>query len=181
MYLRLLSHCKLTRVHGITCSASARHRKVMGSLLGHGKPNNWYLMLYFIAHYHAQLGLLDKGRAIKGLVVCYVVWLGSMIYWMGLWTSVSCVWYGPLLWSGWLSSSSTATPHSNMKIQYNTLWGFAYIKFYHFLKYSHPSPQLGVPKFLLKFWSVGICANSFMKLKLPNFRWRGKLYLQLKL
>ena len=23
------------------------------------------------AHYHAQLGLLDKGRAIKGLVVCY--------------------------------------------------------------------------------------------------------------
>ena len=22
-------------------------------------------------HYHAQLGLPDKGRAIKGLVVCY--------------------------------------------------------------------------------------------------------------
>ncbi len=29
-------------------------------------------------HYHAQLGLLDKGRLINGLVVCYVVWLGSM-------------------------------------------------------------------------------------------------------
>ena len=28
--------------------------------------------------YYAQLGLSDKVRAIKGLVVCYVVWLGSM-------------------------------------------------------------------------------------------------------
>ena len=27
---------------------------------------------------HAQVGLPDKGRAIKGLVVCYVIWLGSM-------------------------------------------------------------------------------------------------------
>ena len=34
--------------------------------------------------YHAQqLGLSDKG-AIKGLVVCYVIWLGSIIYGMGL-------------------------------------------------------------------------------------------------
>ncbi len=29
-------------------------------------------------HYHAQLGLPDKGRTIKGLVVCYVVFLGSI-------------------------------------------------------------------------------------------------------
>ena len=29
-------------------------------------------------HYHAQLGLPDKSRAIKALVFCYVVWLGSM-------------------------------------------------------------------------------------------------------
>ena len=30
-------------------------------------------------HYkNAQLGLPDKGGANKGLVVCYVVWLGSM-------------------------------------------------------------------------------------------------------
>ena len=29
-------------------------------------------------HYHAQLGLPDKRRAIKGSVVCYVAWLGSM-------------------------------------------------------------------------------------------------------
>ncbi len=29
-------------------------------------------------HYHAQSGHLDKTRVIKGLVVCYVVWLGSM-------------------------------------------------------------------------------------------------------
>ncbi len=28
-------------------------------------------------HYHAQLGLPDKGRSINDLVVCYVVWLGS--------------------------------------------------------------------------------------------------------
>ncbi len=35
--------------------------------------------------YHAQLGLTDKGCAMKGLVVCSVVWLGSMSYGMGLW------------------------------------------------------------------------------------------------
>ena len=29
-------------------------------------------------HYHAQLGRPDKGRAIKGLDVSYVVWIGSM-------------------------------------------------------------------------------------------------------
>ncbi len=37
-------------------------------------------------HYHAQLGLPNKG-----LVVCYVVWLGYMIYGMGIWTSTRCV------------------------------------------------------------------------------------------
>ena len=30
-------------------------------------------------HYHAHLGLPDQGCAIKGLVVCFVVWLGSMV------------------------------------------------------------------------------------------------------
>ena len=35
---------------------------------------------------YAQLGLPDKGRAIKGLVVCWI-WLVSMIYGMGLWTA----------------------------------------------------------------------------------------------
>ncbi len=39
----------------------------------------------------AQLGLLDKGLAIKWLVICYVVWLGPLIYEMGLWTSARCV------------------------------------------------------------------------------------------
>ncbi len=29
-------------------------------------------------HYHAKLGLPDKGRAIKGLVVCYDLWDGSL-------------------------------------------------------------------------------------------------------
>ena len=42
-------------------------------------------------NYHAQLELPDKGSAIKGLDVCYEVWLGSMIYGMGLWTSARCV------------------------------------------------------------------------------------------
>ncbi len=46
------------------------------------------------SQYHQQLGLQDKGRAIKELGVCYVVWLGSLIYGMDFWTSASCVvWY----------------------------------------------------------------------------------------
>ena len=44
-----------------------------------------------VRHYHAQLGHPDKGRAIKGLVVCYVVRLGSMIYGMCLWTGAMCL------------------------------------------------------------------------------------------
>ncbi len=35
--------------------------------------------MYYITgenHSHAQLGLPDNGFTIKGLVVCYVVWLG---------------------------------------------------------------------------------------------------------
>ena len=39
---------------------------------------------------HTQLGLPDKGCAIK-LVVCYLIWLWSMIYGMNLWTSARCV------------------------------------------------------------------------------------------
>ena len=35
-------------------------------------------------HCHAQLRLPDKGHAIIGLVVSYAVWLGSLIYGMGL-------------------------------------------------------------------------------------------------
>ena len=42
-------------------------------------------------HYQTQLGLPDKGRIIKGLFVCYVVWLGSIIYETGLWTCARCV------------------------------------------------------------------------------------------
>ncbi len=42
-------------------------------------------------YYHAQLEHPDKVRAIQGLVVCYVVWLESMIYGMGLLTSARCV------------------------------------------------------------------------------------------
>ncbi len=43
------------------------------------------------SYHHAQLGLPDKGLAIIGLVVCYVLWLGSMIYEMVIWTSARCV------------------------------------------------------------------------------------------
>ena len=42
-------------------------------------------------HYHAQLELPDDGHAIKGLIVCYIVWLRLMTYSMGLWSSARCV------------------------------------------------------------------------------------------
>ena len=71
-------------------------------------------------HYHSWLGLSDKGRAIKGLVVCYVVWLGTMIYEMDLWTSAVCVSLS-LIVVRITTSSSTATPHRYMQIQYNTM------------------------------------------------------------
>ncbi len=59
-----------------------------------------------VTHHHAQLGLPHKGRAIKGLVVFYLVGLGSMIFFRQAQGACS----GPLLWSEWLSSSSTAKP-----------------------------------------------------------------------
>ena len=48
-------------------------------------------------HYHAQFGLPDKGRAIKGLIVCYLVLLETMIYGMSLWTKRKVRGSGPLL------------------------------------------------------------------------------------
>ncbi len=65
-------------------------------------------------HYHAQLGLQDKGRVIKKWAVCYVV---SMVrIYEEDWSNDICKvrGFGPLLWTGWLSSSSTATPHINI-------------------------------------------------------------------
>ncbi len=47
-------------------------------------------------------------NAIKGLGVCYTVWLGSMTG-LGLRTRARRG-SGPMLWPGWLSSLSTATP-----------------------------------------------------------------------
>ena len=35
-------------------------------------------MITGATHYHKQLGILDNGRTNKGLVVCYLVRLGSM-------------------------------------------------------------------------------------------------------
>ena len=40
---------------------------------------------------HTELGLQDKGCAIKRLVACYIVWLGSTIYGMDLGKSARCV------------------------------------------------------------------------------------------
>ena len=56
-------------------------------------------------HYHAQLELQDKGRAIKGMVVCYVVTSMAKIYDLLDGSLDKCKLHGPLLWSGWLSSS----------------------------------------------------------------------------
>ena len=50
-----------------------------------------YLIQTGATHYYAQLGHPDKGHAIKGFVVCYIVWLESKIYGMGLWTSARCI------------------------------------------------------------------------------------------
>ena len=80
-------HIIVTRVHGITRNASARRRNADGFIAKD-------LLLLFEMHdirfggmpwphtgannYHSQFGLPEKGRAINWLVVCYVVWLGSM-------------------------------------------------------------------------------------------------------
>ncbi len=45
-----------------------------------------------VTHYHAQFGPPDKGRAIKGLVVC---WSMARI------NDLRDGSIGPLLWSGW--------------------------------------------------------------------------------
>ncbi len=47
-------------------------------------------------HCYSQLRLSDKGRATKGLVVCYEVWLGLMGWVFG---QAQRVWSGPLLCS----------------------------------------------------------------------------------
>ncbi len=47
-----------------------------------------------VTHYNAQLVLLDKDLVIRGLVVCYVVWLGSMKG-MGLRTCARCIGLDP--------------------------------------------------------------------------------------
>ena len=60
-----------------------------------------------------HLGLPDRGRAIKGLVVCYVMWLGS-IKGIGLRFSADA-WYVPLLWPG-CSGSNTTVTHKQHKI-----------------------------------------------------------------
>ncbi len=70
------------------------------------------LLQTWATNYHAQLGLQDKGRSIKWLVVCYSV---VRIYeWDGSLDLRKVRGSGPLLWSGRLSRSSTVTPHRNL-------------------------------------------------------------------
>ena len=47
--------------------------------------------------YHTELGLPDKSRASKGLVVCYLVWLESLGWVCG--PAQMCCSGGLLLWS----------------------------------------------------------------------------------
>ncbi len=63
----------LTCICGVTFSASARRW-----------GGDWFDSHPKQCHSHEQLGLPDKGGTIKGLVVCYVAWQGSILYWMGL-------------------------------------------------------------------------------------------------
>ncbi len=61
--------------------------KVMGSMLGQNSVITKHFCLLLLCFgpkwaqlitMYAQLGLSNKGRAIKGLVIYYEVWLGSM-------------------------------------------------------------------------------------------------------
>ncbi len=63
-------------------------------------------------HYHAPLGLTDIGSAIKELVVCYAVWLGS-VKWMGLRTCAKCVGLVPCFGGEELHWPLTGTTHNN--------------------------------------------------------------------
>ncbi len=70
-------------------------------------------------HLHVQQGLSEKGRAIKGIgcLLCSMARICDL--WNGSLDQRKMFGSGPLLWSRWLTSSSIATPHSYMQIQYN--------------------------------------------------------------
>ncbi len=71
-------------------------------------------------HYHAQLELPDKDRTIKGFVVivCCSTAKINDLWGMGLWTSAGA-WSGPLLCSGWLSSTDTLHIFINPRLWHN--------------------------------------------------------------
>ena len=76
-----------------------------------------YLLYSVFFVTNIKFATADKVCAIKGLVVCYVMWFGSMKG-MGLRTCTRCVdRSGPILWSGLLSSSRIATPQSNITLK----------------------------------------------------------------
>ena len=55
----------------------------------------------------------------QSAVFYYVLLLGSRIYLDGSLDQRKVRWSGPVLWLGWLSSSSTATSQRYVQIQYN--------------------------------------------------------------
>ena len=67
-------------------------------------------------HYRAQKGIPDQGRT-NQRVECLLFFmvrlygLGGMVF-----GPAQGAWSAPLLWSGWLSSSSTATQHRYIQI-----------------------------------------------------------------
>ena len=61
-------------------------------------------------YYHAQLGPQDKGRTIKGLSISLLALVRNYKE-NGSLDLRNVRGSGPLLWPGWLSSSSNATPH----------------------------------------------------------------------
>ncbi len=131
-----------THVRGMIRSASPRHGKVMGLILGRGKhqivfytrPRCSFQTVSLIVRIGRtpwpQIGATHtvhskdfQKRVVqsKGLVVCYVVWwLGSITYGLGLWTSVRCV--GMVVCFGHDGYQAQVPQHPwYMQMQYNTM------------------------------------------------------------
>ena len=67
-----------------------------------------------------SLSCTDKGRAIKGLVVSYVVWLGPLIYGMGLWTKARCVGLVPCFGKDGYQAQVPQHPHRFIQMHTHT-------------------------------------------------------------
>ncbi len=108
MYVVQILYIYQTRVRGITLSTPAQHGRLWvlcSAMLGLNSCTYCYyvrcatliVQIWGVpwpqtgpTQYHAKLRPPAKGRSIKGLVICYVVLLGSMIFGIGLLTSTWC-------------------------------------------------------------------------------------------